>query len=569
MSRENLSTIRLEHGQQVDKIDRDIIGSPKESWTNVDTSSNQSKFVDIINSINDEINNIYKCGGDIAVDKQHAKGKMTARERIKYLVDKGSFFNEIGKFAAHEMYDEYGKINAAGVIVGTGDVNGKKCMIVANDATVKAGAYFEVTLKKTLRAQQISIENNLPIIYLVDSAGVFLPLQDQVFPDEGHFGKIFYNNARMSAMGITQIACVMGPCVAGGAYLPVMCDKYIIVKGGNMFLAGPALVKAAIGQNIDSETLGGAETHSSISGTADYHEEDDISGLDRIKSIISHINFETESTMHQSEALDPNFEINDVISLFDPDRPSSYNTLELIARLVDGSEFLEYKKDYGKTIICGTAKIGGYNIGIIANQKSNVKTKLNEIQMGGVIYSDSADKAARFIMNCNQDKVPLLFLHDVNGFMVGKDAEWGGIAKDGAKLVNVISNSTVPKISIVLGGSYGAGNYAMSGRAYNPRFLYAWPSAKIAVMGGDAAAKTLSTIKISKMNNVTEEVKTEIFNEIKDKYTKQSDPRYAAARLWIDEIINPLDTRKVIIESLDVVKNEGKIEKATYGALQV
>jgi len=553
----------------VDKIDRDIIGSPKESWTNVDTSSNQSKFVDIINSINDEINNIYKCGGDIAVDKQHAKGKMTARERIKYLVDKGSFFNEIGKFAAHEMYDEYGKINAAGVIVGTGDVNGKKCMIVANDATVKAGAYFEVTLKKTLRAQQISIENNLPIIYLVDSAGVFLPLQDQVFPDEGHFGKIFYNNARMSAMGITQIACVMGPCVAGGAYLPVMCDKYIIVKGGNMFLAGPALVKAAIGQNIDSETLGGAETHSSISGTADYHEEDDISGLDRIKSIISHINFETESTMHQSEALDPNFEINDVISLFDPDRPSSYNTLELIARLVDGSEFLEYKKDYGKTIICGTAKIGGYNIGIIANQKSNVKTKLNEIQMGGVIYSDSADKAARFIMNCNQDKVPLLFLHDVNGFMVGKDAEWGGIAKDGAKLVNVISNSTVPKISIVLGGSYGAGNYAMSGRAYNPRFLYAWPSAKIAVMGGDAAAKTLSTIKISKMNNVTEEVKTEIFNEIKDKYTKQSDPRYAAARLWIDEIINPLDTRKVIIESLDVVKNEGKIEKATYGALQV
>ena len=569
MSRENLSTIRLEHGQQVDKIDRDIIGSPKESWTNVDTSSNQSKFVDIINSINDEINNIYKCGGDIAVDKQHAKGKMTARERIKYLLDKGSFFNEIGKFAAHEMYDEYGKINAAGVIVGTGDVNGKKCMIVANDATVKAGAYFEVTLKKTLRAQQISIENNLPIIYLVDSAGVFLPLQDQVFPDEGHFGKIFYNNARMSAMGITQIACVMGPCVAGGAYLPVMCDKYIIVKGGNMFLAGPALVKAAIGQNIDSETLGGAETHSSISGTADYHEEDDISGLDRIKSIISHINFETESTMHQSEALDPNFEINDVISLFDPDRPSSYNTLELIARLVDGSEFLEYKKDYGKTIICGTAKIGGYNIGIIANQKSNVKTKLNEIQMGGVIYSDSADKAARFIMNCNQDKVPLLFLHDVNGFMVGKDAEWGGIAKDGAKLVNVISNSTVPKISIVLGGSYGAGNYAMSGRAYNPRFLYAWPSAKIAVMGGDAAAKTLSTIKISKMNNVTEEVKTEIFNEIKDKYTKQSDPRYAAARLWIDEIINPLDTRKVIIESLDVVKNEGKIEKATYGALQV
>ena len=394
-------------------------------------------------------------------------------------------------------------------------------------------------------------------------------MQDQVFPDEGHFGKIFYNNARISAMGITQIACVMGPCVAGGAYLPVMCDKYIIVKGGNMFLAGPALVKAAIGQNIDSETLGGAETHSSISGTADYHEKDDISGLDRIKSIISHINFSSESVIKKNDAQDPNFEINDIISLFDPERPSAYNTLELIARLVDGSEFLEYKKDYGKTIICGTAKIGGYNIGVVANQKVNVKTKLNEIQMGGVIYSDSADKAARFIMNCNQDKVPLLFLHDVNGFMVGKDAEWGGIAKDGAKLVNVISNSTVPKISIVLGGSYGAGNYAMSGRAYNPRFLYAWPSAKIAVMGGDSAAKTLSTIKISKMNNVTEEIKTEIFNEIKDRYVKQSDPRYAAARLWIDEIINPLDTRKMIIESLDVVKNEGDIEKASYGALQV
>ncbi len=550
-------------------MNKDIIGTSKESWENTNSSSNHEKFVKLINTIKEGINEINKSGGEIAIDKQHSKGKMTARERISYLIDKNSFFNEIGKFAAYEMYDEYGKINAAGVIVGTADINKRKCVIVANDATVKAGAYFEVTLKKTLRAQQIAIENNLPIIYLVDSAGVFLPLQDQVFPDEGHFGKIFYNNARMSAMGITQIACVMGPCVAGGAYLPVMCDKYIIVKGGNMFLAGPALVKAAIGQNIDSETLGGAETHSSISGTTDYNEDDDIAGLDRIKSILSHINFKESTTIRKDDVTDPKYDINDLLSLFDPHSPSSYDTLELISRIVDGSEFVEYKKDYGKTITCGTAKIGGYNIGIVANQKNNVKTKLNEIQMGGVIYSDSADKAARFIMNCNQDKIPLLFLHDVNGFMVGKDAEWGGIAKDGAKLVNVISNSTVPKISIVLGGSYGAGNYAMSGRAYNPRFLYAWPSAKIAVMGGDQAAKTLSTIKISKMNNVSDEMKEEIYLEIKNQYEKQSDPRYAAARLWIDEIINPLDTRKIIIESLDVVRNEGEIKNATYGALQV
>jgi len=550
-------------------MDKDIIGTPKDSWINIDTSSNHANFIQLINIINKDIDHIYKCGGEIAVDKQHSKGKMTARERIDYLIDNHSFFNEIGKFAAYDMYKDYGDISAAGVIVGTGDINKQKCVIVANDATVKAGAYFEVTLKKTLRAQQISIENKLPIIYLVDSAGVFLPLQDQVFPDEGHFGKIFYNNAKISAMGITQIACVMGPCVAGGAYLPVMCDKYIIVKGGNMFLAGPALVKAAIGQNIDSETLGGAETHSSISGTADYHEEDDISGLDRIKSIVEHINFKKSTIMERKNPIDPKYDPSDLLSLFNPNNPSSYNMLELISRLIDASEFIEYKRNYGKTIICGTAKIGGYNIGIVANQKINVKTKLNEIQMGGVFYSDSSDKAARFIMNCNQDKIPLLFLHDVNGFMVGKDAEWGGIAKDGAKLVNVISNSTVPKISIVLGGSYGAGNYAMSGRAYNPRFLYAWPSAKIAVMGGDQAAKTLSTIKISKMNNVSDEIKEKIYSEIKDQYEKQSDPRYAAARLWIDEIINPLDTRKVIIESLDVVKNEGKIKNAIYGVIQV
>ena len=547
----------------------DIIGNKIEDWVNIDTSSNSKEYTDLLNRYKLEIENIEKCGGEIAIEKQHSKGKMTARERIKYLIDDDSKFNEIGKFAAHGMYEEYGKINAAGVLVGTGNISGKKCIIVANDATVKAGAYFEVSLKKTLRAQQIAVENNLPIIYLVDSAGVFLPLQDQVFPDEAHFGRIFYNNAKISAKGITQIACVMGPCVAGGAYLPVMCDKYIIVKGGNMFLAGPALVRAAIGQNIDSETLGGAETHSAISGTADYHEENDIDGLDRIKTILNHVNHKNSSEISSGESLDPLHDINDVLSLFSPTIPKPYNMLEIISRVVDGSAFSEYKKDYGKTIICGTAKIGGFNVGIVANQKINVKTKLNEIQMGGVIYSDSADKASRFIMNCNQDKIPIIFFHDVNGFMIGKDAEWGGIAKDGAKLVNVISNSTVPKISIIVGGSYGAGNYAMSGRAYNPRFMFAWPSAKISVMGGEQAAKTLTEIQVSKMSNIDEEGKKEIFNKIKNRYDKQSDPRYAAARLWVDEIIDPRDTRKIIIESLDVVRNEGPIPKATYGAIQV
>lgn len=371
-------------------------------------------------------------------------------------------------------------------------------------------------------------------------------------------------------MGITQIACVMGPCVAGGAYLPVMCDKYIIVKGASMFLAGPALVKAAIGQNIDAETLGGSETHTSISGTADYEENNDVDALDRIKSILTHIKSGVcLSLKSENDVEEPIHDINDLLSLFNPENITSYDMLEVISRVVDGSKFIEYKKNYGQTILCGTAKISGHSVGIVANQKVNVKTKLNEIQMGGVIYSDSADKAARFIMNCNQDKIPVIFIHDVNGFMVGKDAEWGGIAKDGAKLVNVISNSTIPKITLVIGGSYGAGNYAMSGRAYNPRFMYSWPSAKIAVMGGAQAATTLTQIKLAKMNVQDEESKNKIFNEIKTLYDKQADPKYAAARLWVDEIIMPTDTRKVLSESLDVVKNEGEIENAKYGALQV
>ena len=439
---------------------------------------------------------------------------MTARERIKHLIDKDTSFFELGLYAAYDMYKEVGKINSAGLITGIGKINRNDCMIIANDATVKAGAYFEITVKKTLRAQRIALENNLPIIYLVDSAGVFLPLQDKDFPDEEHFGRIFYNNARISALGLTQIACVMGPCVAGGAYLPVMCDKYIIIEGASMFLAGPALVKAAIGQEINQDILGGANTHTSISGTADYKEKDDYAALDRIKKIIENINFVTPSIFKKSnEVKEPEYDKEDLLKIVDPSLNQMYDMREIIARIIDDSDFDEYKKDYGQTLICGHAKIGGYNVGIIANQKIVIKGKEGQIQLGGVIYNDSSDKAARFVMNCNQDKVPLLFMHDVNGFMIGKHSEWSGIAKDGAKLVNAVSNCKVPKISLVLGGSYGAGNYAMSGRAYNPRFLFAWPSAKIAVMGGEQAAKVLCNIKISKLGNITDKEKEKIYKE--------------------------------------------------------
>jgi acetyl-CoA carboxylase carboxyltransferase component len=442
-------------------------------------------------------------------------------------------------------------------------------LIIANDATVKAGAYFEVTLKKTLRSQKIALENNLPIIYLVDSAGVFLPMQDQVFPDEGHFGRIFYNNARLSALGIPQIAAVMGPCVAGGAYLPVMCDKYIIIEGASMFLAGPALVKAAIGQKIDNETLGGAMTHSAISGTADYHENDDYLGIARIRTIIESRNIKKYNYFDIAESKAPKYLTEELIGIFHPENPGQYDMREIIARIIDESKLSEYKKSYGKTIICGNARIGGMNIGIVANQRKITKSESGEMQMGGVIYSDSSDKAARFIMNCNQDKVPLLFIHDVNGFMVGKDSEWGGIAKNGAKMVNAVSNSVVPKITLVIGGSYGAGNYALSGRAYSPRFMFAWPSAKIAVMGGESAAKTLIQIKLAKMGDVDENTKSELYDKMKKSYERQSNPRYAAARMWIDEIIDPRETRNVLIRSLQIIANQPKMPEPKFGVLQV
>lgn len=550
------------------KKDKDIIGTNINSWKNSD--SNFSEFNKINEEFKSQINLIQQGGGPVAIQKQHNKKRMTCRERIKYLLDSGEHFFEIGTYSAFNMYTEYGNIACAGIVTGIGRIMGQECMIIANDATVKAGAYFEITLKKTLRAQEIAIQNQIPIIYLVDSAGVFLPLQDHVFPDENHFGKIFYNNAKISAKGITQIACVMGPCVAGGAYLPVMCDKYIIVEGASMFLAGPALVKAAIGQEIDQDTLGGATTHSSISGIADYKEKDDISGIERIRSLIDKINIPTGQIFNKfKDFISPRYKCSDLNYLFSPTKQTAYDMNEVIARITDDSSFVEFKKDYGQTILCGHGSISGYKIGIVANQKLILKTKDGKMQLGGVIYSDSADKAARFVMNCNQDKIPILFIHDVNGFMVGKDAEWGGIAKDGAKLVNAVSNSVVPKITLVVGGSYGAGNYAMSGKSYNPNFLFSWPTAKIAVMGAEQAAKTLTSIKTAKMSNISDEKVEEIYNEIKTDYEKQSDSRYGAARLWVDEIIFPNETRMKLTYALDVISNIKNIKNPNYGVLQV
>ena len=522
----------------------------------------------ILEKFNNDIKQIKQLGGLSSIQKQHDKGKLVVRERIGHLIDENTLFFELSKFAAYGMYKEYGSCPAAGVITGICKIHGKDFMVIANDATVKAGAYFEVTLKKTLRAQEIAIKNNIPIIYLVDSAGVFLPLQEQVFPDEAHFGKVFYNNARISSLGINQIACVMGPCVAGGAYLPVMCDKYIITEGSNMFLAAPALVKAAIGQNIDAETLGGATTHSTISGTADYHEKDDLNAIKRIRSIVKHMNVNNSTLFKRYEYIETNNKISNLFNYIDFVNNSQYDMLEVIRYIVDNEEYVQYKENYGKTILCGNARIGGFNVGIVANQKKVVKTN-GKIQLGGVIYNDSADKAARFIMNCNQERVPIIFIHDVNGFMVGKEAEWSGIAKDGAKMVNAVSNSTVPKITLIIGGSYGAGNYAMSGKAYDPNFIYAWPNAKIAVMGGDQAANTLASIKLSKVGNISDSERQTIVDEIKSNYKKKSDIKYGAARLWVDEIIHPDDTKMTIIRTLEIINNIKNIEKANFGILQV
>ena len=544
-----------------------MTNSYKSKISNLKNDNVVKEYLSLINKFNEKIDIIKKGGGKASIQKQHDKGRLTAKERIDFLIDDNSSFMEFGRFAGYEMYEEYGGCPSGGLIAGVGLINNFNFMIIANDATVKAGAYFEVTLKKTLRAQEIAYKNNLPIIYLVDSAGVFLPIQDQVFPDESHFGKIFYNNARLSSNGNMQIASVMGPCVAGGAYLPVMCDKYIMTKGSSMFLAGPALVKAAVGQEIDSETLGGSKTHSSISGIVDYEVEDDYEALLKIKEIVDNVNLKENNVSFKSS--DPLLKFEDLYNYLDVQNNSQYDIKEIIARIVDESKFIEFKENYGKTIVCVNAKIGGYKVGIVANQKTVIKSDDGQIQLGGVIYNDSADKGARFIMNCNQDNIPVVFIHDVNGFMVGKHAEWSGIAKDGAKMVNAVSNSVVPKITLIVGGSYGAGNYAMSGKAYDPSFIFAWPNSKIAVMGGDQAAKTLTSLKISKLGKISTEEKNSIYKDIKDAYDKQSKITYGAARLWVDEIIEPKDTRLILIRSLKIVNNSNKNKKPNYGVFQV
>ncbi len=513
-------------------------------------------------------------GGSSKIEKQHAKGKMTARERIDYLLDPKSESIEIGAFAGEDMYSNHGGCPSGGVVVKIGYIAKKQCIVVANDATVKAGAWFPITAKKNLRAQEIAIENKLPIIYLVDSAGVYLPMQDEIFPDKEHFGRIFRNNAIMSSMGITQISAIMGSCVAGGAYLPIMSDEAIIVdKTASIFLAGSYLVKAAIGESIDNETLGGATTHCEISGVTDYKASDDKDALDKIKSIMDKIGVAENAGFNRVKAVKPKENPEDIFGILPRSRADQYDTYKIIKRLVDHSEFEEYKAGYGKTIITCYARIDGWAVGIVANQRKLVKNKKGEMQFGGVIYNDSADKATRFIANCNQKKIPLVFLQDVTGFMVGSKSEHSGIIKDGAKMVNAVSNSVVPKFTIVTGNSYGAGNYAMCGKAYDPRLIVAWPSAELAVMSGNSAAKVLLQIETAALKKqgkkISEQQEAELLSKIKQKYDEQVSPYYAAARLWTDAVINPLDTRKWISMGIEAA-NHAPIEKDfNLGVIQV
>lgn len=515
---------------------------------------------------------IYGGGGEKAAAKQKEKGKMLCRERVDYLRDPNSEWIEIGVFAGYEMYAEYGGCVGGGVVTGIGYVSGKQCVIVANDATVKAGAWFPITGKKNLRAQEIAMENRLPIIYLVDSAGVFLPMQDEIFADKEHFGRMFRNNAQMSAMGITQIAAVMGSCVAGGAYLPIMSDEALIVEGnGSIFLAGSYLVKAAIGEDVDNETLGGATTQTEISGVIDDKFPDDATCLDRIRYIMDKIGKYEEAGFDRIASAKPQKNMDELWGLLPNERNKPYNSVEVIERLVDNSEFEQYKEGYGKSILCGYARIDGWAVGIVANNREIVKSKKGEMQFGGVIYSDSADKAARFIMNCNQKKIPLVFLQDVTGFMVGSRSEHGGIIKDGAKMVMAMSNSTVPKFTVIMGNSYGAGNYAMCGKAYDPRLIVAWPGAKIAVMGGEQAAKTLLQIEKASLKAKGEiidpEVEKQLLAKITDRYNAQTTPYYAAARLWVDAIISPMDTRKWISMGIEAA-NHAPVKPFNPGILQ-
>ena len=526
-----------------------------------------------ISAMQKELDKIMEGGGKKRINKLHSKGKLTARERIDLLLDKNSNRFELGAFAGYEMYEEHGGCPAGGVVIVIGYVNGKQCIVVANDATVKAGAWFPITGKKNLRAQEISMENNLPIIYLVDSAGVYLPMQDEIFPDKEHFGRIFRNNAVMSSMGIVQISAVMGSCVAGGAYLPIMSDESLIVnKTGTIFLAGSYLVKAAIGESIDNETLGGATTHTEISGVCDYKTENDEECIETIRDLIDKIGHPELAGFDRKDSLPPKRSAKEIYGIMPSERAKPYNVKDIIRCLVDDSKFTEYKSDFGKSIVCAYARIDGWSVGIVANQRDIVKNAKGEMQFGGVIYSDSADKSSRFIMNCNQKNIPLIFLQDVTGFMVGSRSEHGGIIKDGAKMVNAMANSVVPKFTIVTGNSYGAGNYAMCGKAYDPRLIVGWPTAEIAVMGGASAAKVLLQIEVASMKakgeKITPERENELFESIKSKYDKQISPYYAASRLWLDAIIDPVETREVISLGIEMANHKKAEKKYNVGVIQ-
>ena len=542
-----------------------------------DYAKNHRRLVDLVAKIKNEEEQICQGGGAKAIDSQHKKGRLTARERIAKLVDPDSHFFELGVYAAYEMYEEWGGAPSAGTVTGLAKVCGRTFMVIANDATVKAGAFFPMTAKKVIHAQNIAIDNRIPTIYLVDSAGVFLPLQEDVFPDTDDFGRVFRNNAVMSAMGIPQITAIMGMCVAGGAYLPVMCDHILMTEGSGLFLAGPALVQAAIGQVTSAEDLGGAKMHAQISGTVDFREPNDDACIERIRALVDKIGQPNPSPFSHVAAREPLYSAEEIYGSFSDNPAKQYDMREIIARIVDGSEFEEYRAEYGKTLLCGYARIGGWAVGIVANQKKHVQTQARgsdqkRMEFGGVIYTESAEKAARFILDCNQNRVPLVFLHDVNGFMVGKDAEWSGIIRAGAKMVNAVANSVVPKITVICGGSFGAGNYAMCGRAYDPRFMFAWPTAKFAVMSGDAAANTLAEIKLKQLERegkkVDEKHRAELVASVKASYNRQMDPRYAAARLWVDAIIDPAHTRDALISALEAASLNPQIREFKTGVLQ-
>ncbi len=552
--------------------DRSALGTPLDPESSA-VQRRRKAYDALLDTLQTRREEVEQGGGQKYIEREHSRGKMTARERIAALCDGGTRFFELGTFAGWEMYEDEGGCPAGGTVMGFATVSGRKCLVVANDATVKAGAWFPITAKKNLRAQEIALENHVPIVYLVDSAGVFLPMQDEIFPDKEHFGRIFRNNALLSSRGIPQIAAIMGSCVAGGAYLPIMSDEALIVDGtGSVFLAGPFLVKAAIGEVVDSETLGGATTHSAISGVTDYKMPDDATCLATIRDLVSHFAPIPPAPFDRTDPQDPAFSPDEITALMPASGAQPYDTHELLARLIDANTWTEYKAEYGKSLVCGYARIDGWSVGIVSNQRTVTKTQTGEMQIGGVIYADAADKAARFVMNCNQKGIPLVFLQDVSGFMVGTRAEQGGIIKDGAKLVSAMSNSVVPKFTVVVGNSYGAGNYAMCGRAYDPRLMLAWPTARIAVMGGAQAAKTLLQIQVSKLKKqgkeLSEDEQQTLLKTIEARYEHQTEPYYAAARLWVDEIIDPADTRAWISLGIEVAALNPERPRYNVGVLQ-